>query len=566
MFRPDSRQGLVLLGSGLALLLVVEYWGLKPLNRAMFCGLILLVSAFILWRLQRSTSDSHSAADASLPPDTWRRPVILVTGDTALLFGDRDHHESGQGWYLNVRQPGELSALAERLALHSPSLMPQLSVMLAIVPGLHTSAEIFTQQQCAWLRAFLQCRRVLNGLPPLRTVIWNSSGDSGTYWFSLTADHPELQFHPDKRARLSLSEWAAQDAHSVHHALRLQSVMQWYAGQLAASHSARPCQIGLCLTPSPALADNLWQQHVAGLTTLSSENNESPLSLPLPDRLLSGLARRPGISRWLRKLRIAGLMLGLFLALAMLFSFIHNQRLIRSVTDHLDLWRSLPDDAMAAKTLARNALIRDRALLDEWQRSGEPMRFGMGLYQGMRLTAPVNAAIHRWAPPPPPAPVIRQVVQGPETVRLDSLSLFESGRATLKAGSGKVLINALVNIKARPGWLIVIAGHTDSTGSAQGNQLLSLRRAEAVRNWMRDAGDVPESCFAVQGYGHDRPLAANNTAAGRTRNRRVEISLVPQADACHVADGPTRSSQDDGHSQSEKEQYHGNSGLSVAEE
>lgn len=70
MFRPDSRQGLVLLGSGLALLLVVEYWGLKPLNRAMFCGLILLVSAFILWRLQRSTSDSHSAADASLPPDT----------------------------------------------------------------------------------------------------------------------------------------------------------------------------------------------------------------------------------------------------------------------------------------------------------------------------------------------------------------------------------------------------------------------------------------------------------------------------------------------------------------
>jgi len=548
MFRPDSRQSLALLGSGFALLLVVAYWELKPLNRAVVCGLVLLVSAYILWRLQRPASDDHSAADASLPPETWRQPVILVTGDTAPLFGDRNHHETGQGWYLNVRQPGELSALAERLALHSPSLMPQLSVMLAIVPELHTSAEIFTQQQCAWLRAFLQCRRVLNGLPPLRTVLWSSSGDGGTYWFSLTADHPELQFHPDKYARLSLSEWAAQDTYSVHHALRLQSLMQWYAEQFAASHSASPCQIGLCLTPAPGLANSLWQQHIAGLTTLSPEHTVSPLSLPLPDRLLSGIARRPGISRWLRTVRMAGLIPGLFLALAMLFSFIHNQRLIRSVTDHLVLWRSLPDDAIAAKTLARDALIRDRMLLDEWQRSGEPMRFGMGLYQGMRLTVPVNAAIHRWAPPPAPAPVIRQVVQGPETVRLDSLSLFESGRATLKAGSGKVLINALVNIKARPGWLIVIAGHTDSTGHAQSNQRLSLRRAEAVRNWMRDTGDVPESCFAVQGYGHDRPASANNTAAGRARNRRVEISLVPQADACRVADGLTRSSQDDGHS------------------
>nr|WP_314686999.1 OmpA family protein [uncultured Pantoea sp.] len=547
MFRPDSRQGLTLLGSGLALLLAVEYWGLKPLNKAMFCGLILLVAAYILWRLRRSASDGHSAADASLPPESWCRPVILVTGDTVPLFGNRNHHETGQGWYLNVRQPDELFALAERLALHSPSLLPQLSVMLAVVPGLHASADVFTQQQSGWLRAFLQCRRVLNGLPPLRTVIWSSSGDDGTYWFSLTAERPQLQFLPEKRAGLPLSEWVAQNARYVHLALRLQSVMQWYAGQFAASHSASPCQIGLCLTPVPALADNLWQQYVAGLTTLAPENTVSPLSLPLPDRLLSGIPRRSGISRGLRTVRMAGLMLGLFLALAMLFSFIHNQRLIRSVTDHLALWRSLPDEATAAKTLARDALIHDRTLLNEWQRSGEPMRFGLGLYQGMRLTASVNAAIHRWAPPPPPAPVIRQVVQGPQTVRLNSLSLFESGRATLKAGSGKVLIHALMNIRARPGWLIVIAGHTDSTGSAHSNQLLSLRRAEAVRNWMRDTGDVPESCFAVQGYGHDRPLAANDTAAGRARNRRVEISLVPQADACRLADGLTRSSQDDGH-------------------
>lgn len=52
----------------------------------------------------------------------------------------------------------------------------------------------------------------------------------------------------------------------------------------------------------------------------------------------------------------------------------------------------------------------------------------------------------------------------PEPVRLDSLSLFDAGSATLKPGAAKVLINALVGIKAQPGWLIVIAGHTNATG------------------------------------------------------------------------------------------------------
>jgi outer membrane protein OmpA-like peptidoglycan-associated protein len=57
----------------------------------------------------------------------------------------------------------------------------------------------------------------------------------------------------------------------------------------------------------------------------------------------------------------------------------------------------------------------------------------------------------------------------------------------------------------------VVAGHTDSTGDDKSNQILSLKRAESVRDWMRDTGDVPESCFAVQGYGESRPVAPNDT-------------------------------------------------------
>lgn len=78
-----------------------------------------------------------------------------------------------------------------------------------------------------------------------------------------------------------------------------------------------------------------------------------------------------------------------------------------------------------------------------------------------------------------------------QTVRLDSMSLFDVGQARLKDGSTKVLVDALVNIRAKPGWLILVVGYTDATGDEKSNQQLSLRRAEAVRNWMLQTSDIP---------------------------------------------------------------------------
>jgi hypothetical protein len=54
--------------------------------------------------------------------------------------------------------------------------------------------------------------------------------------------------------------------------------------------------------------------------------------------------------------------------------------------------------------------------------------------------------------------------------------------------------------------------------------VLSLKRAESVRDWMRDTGDVPESCFAVQGYGASRPVATNDTPEG-VRSTAVSKSV-----------------------------------------
>ncbi|MEG0632631.1 OmpA family protein [Pseudomonas sp. WS 5412] len=128
-----------------------------------------------------------------------------------------------------------------------------------------------------------------------------------------------------------------------------------------------------------------------------------------------------------------------------------------------------------------------------------------------------------------PPPVV------PEPVRLDSLSLFDAGSSELKPSSAKVLINALVNIKAQPGWLIVIVGHSDTTGDAEQNLQLSYARARAVRDWMQRMGDIPDNCFAVQGAAGTQPIVGNDTASGRAINRRVDIRLVPQAGVCGVS-------------------------------
>lgn len=124
----------------------------------------------------------------------------------------------------------------------------------------------------------------------------------------------------------------------------------------------------------------------------------------------------------------------------------------------------------------------------------------------------------------------QQPIRAP--VHLDSLALFDAGSAELKPGSTKVLIGALMDIKAQPGWLIVISGHSDDRGTAEQNRHLSHARAAAVRGWMQRMGDIPDSCFVVQGVAANQPIASNDSESGRAANRRVDISLVPQAGAC----------------------------------
>jgi len=77
-------------------------------------------------------------------------------------------------------------------------------------------------------------------------------------------------------------------------------------------------------------------------------------------------------------------------------------------------------------------------------------------------------------------------------------------------------------LRSSPGLHLEIQGHTDSVGSAEYNQQLSERRAQAVREYLVERGINPERLEAV-GYGESQPTASNETGAGRAENRRVQL-------------------------------------------
>jgi chemotaxis protein MotB len=73
---------------------------------------------------------------------------------------------------------------------------------------------------------------------------------------------------------------------------------------------------------------------------------------------------------------------------------------------------------------------------------------------------------------------------------------------------------------------IVVAGHTDSEGSADYNQTLSERRAQSIKSYLTRRG-VRGNRISTIGYGEYEPVASNNNPKGRAQNRRVEIEILP---------------------------------------
>jgi putative exosortase-associated protein (TIGR04073 family) len=113
---------------------------------------------------------------------------------------------------------------------------------------------------------------------------------------------------------------------------------------------------------------------------------------------------------------------------------------------------------------------------------------------------------------------------GALVVRFPDDMLFPVGSAQLSKPAQARLQEVARVLRNTPKAQVVVAGYTDSTGTAAYNQELSRKRAEAVRTYLVRQG-VGSQRIELVGFGESAPVASNDTSSGRTSNRRVEIEV-----------------------------------------
>ena len=112
------------------------------------------------------------------------------------------------------------------------------------------------------------------------------------------------------------------------------------------------------------------------------------------------------------------------------------------------------------------------------------------------------------------------------TLNMPGNITFKSNSAELDPSFYQVLNSVDLILKKYDKTVVEVAGHTDSTGSAEYNQQLSERRANSVAQYLEGQGLATNRVVTI-GAGETRPVADNSTPAGRQANRRVELTLTP---------------------------------------
>ncbi|MFF7064545.1 OmpA family protein [Pseudomonas sp. NPDC008258] len=544
-----QRLGLWAWAGALAVLLLA----IVPMAAGWRISAVVLTAGAVAWQWRRTVRrQQHMAGNAALPAASYRHPVLLVCGDGQHgLFGPAPDEQlalrvTGQGCYVRVARAGQLTAVVADLLAARPGWAAQLGTLLVVDPTQHTDSAVLANGLRGFSHQVAKVRRRGVALPLMVMSYLPGAAVTGA-WFSWDAGCASPRVYEDG-ACMSLHDWQRSGGDGslqparLRACLQLDSVAQWLAEWVTPALSESIPGYALAKPPAivaitsnlpqvPPVPNNLWQRWLHGQTGVAGSNtgqrtvDNTPV---FPDVLLHLLpTRAPQRDRF--KVYVPGVWLFVLAGSAALASSAwQNTLLMRQVSDDLRRHAATHPGDLAQREAALAVLHQDAQRLDRYYRHGEPWALGLGLYRGEALRVPLQAAIagHR-------QPVALTPSSGsPGAVRLDSLSLFSSGSAQLKPESTEVLIKALVGIKAQPGWLIVIAGHTDATGTHPHNLQLSRARAAAVHAWMQRMGDLPDSCFAVQGLGASQPVASNDTEAGRSANRRVEIRLVPAAGAC----------------------------------
>lgn len=566
------------LWSGCLALMVISVLPLSLSAQALaaFAALILVTGSWLLAERRSSRLGDSLTLDEcrALPMSEYRLPVVLVCGQgSSALFAadlhvDADIAEqtavrtTASGCYVSMPSIERLPGMAAALLAARPQWRAQMSVMFVINPAQHAdSAELEGQLRALthqlsvirkraqtlplWVVSYQQASQDARDVGATGFSREEGGANGESVWFSWENGQPSARVRHNGTC-VSVEDWQSHDATALTDRMQLAVQMHAHAAWLEQcvvphfTHPGRhrprlPVTYAICRVPRlpEQVSGSVWQHWIHAKTGLLPTllAGHAGGVLPVPDALLELLPRHTGNTAG-RRAGVMGIWLAVFAAVvAMSSSARQNTLLIRQVGDDLRRYASINEtarddqQARALREAALTVLHDDVRRLDDYYRYGEPRSLGLGLYRAEQLRIRVWHAIGRYRPP-------AEMAQASAPVRLDTLSLFNIGSAELKAESTQVLINALVGIKARPGWLIVVTGHTDATGSAEQNLRLSRDRAASVRDWMQRMGGIPGSCFAVQGYGASQPIASNDTEQGRRANRRVDIRLVPEEGAC----------------------------------
>lgn len=528
-------------------------------------------------RLEASTKNiDFLAQKLELLParQRYRLPLFLVTGNSAKTFfpsdlslAEQNIVVSSEAVWIYVEEFTELPIVFDSLVARWPDMLGRIGVFLALSPEEESKAGLFTAKLQAFRQSWVDtCRVAKYRLPVyvsahigLDNLHYHDDAALPVYWYQLI----EGQLYLLDEYLSPLGNWINDKAiNSVERQQRLSiramlnEYQKWVKSNILDILCDEKQPISKCMPVGTVIYplsnqqtnDNLVERMFTNITTLSLPNDKAmgQQTVTPPDKLVQFMPIAYPNTPIRKAVCNMIIMTSLFFMAALGASYSNNIRLTEQILSDIKHYDLVPRGNKDEKFDALAILKADKSLLNEYFKQGEPVRLGLGLYHGQILVEPLSEAISRYMPPTTERPKrsvksfylkeLPPVIVEPDiTLNLDSLSLFDSGKSTLKSESPRVLIDALFQIQAylkandNKSYFVLIEGHTDSTGDPNKNRLLSLDRAASVRDWFVEHSNLPNiTHFATGGYGAEKPVAENSTPEGRAKNRRVEITLVPQ--------------------------------------